>query len=140
MTLNLPALSDRGRERYATPKSAMTTRLDVKDAKDTDDEKRLDVWRATLRTRADGRCQRCGVKTIRTLALNTKRGEGHHIVKRAEKALRYDPRNGLHLCLRCHERITMGKLFVQQLAKHMFRLAGASHIDGSKPVTFQEAA
>lgn len=137
----LPAtLNSRQTERYAEAKSEMDTRLDVKSAKDKDDEKQLDAWRKGLRLRAKGRCQHCGIKTVKTLALDPKRGEGHHLVGRADKALRYDLRNGLHLCLKCHTAITTGKLFVQQLAKHLFKLGDRTLVNGAKPVTFTEKA
>lgn len=140
LTLNLMTLAEANRQPHATPKAAMVTRLDEKDAKDKDDEKQLNAWRKALRERAKGRCQKCGVKTIRTLELNTKRGEGHHIVGRANKALRYDSRNGLHLCLRCHSLFKAGKLFVQQIVTHMFKANGATHIDGSKPLIWLDKA
>lgn len=108
-----PSLNDRQGERYATSKQAMTTRLEVKDAKDKADDKKLEQW---------------------------KRGEAHHIASRADRAVRHDVRNGLHTCLGCHEKFTLCKLFIHQIAKHLFTVGTTTYINGSKKVTFSGKA
>lgn len=135
-----PSLSDRQAERYATPKHAMTTRLDVKGAKDKDDAKQLEDWKRAVRLRDKGRCRVCGIKTIKTLELNPKRGEAHHVASRKDKAVRYDVRNGLHCCCACHEKFTLGKLFVHQIAKLLMTVGQTTYINASKKVTFSEKA
>lgn len=124
----------------AVQKSAMVSRLDVKEAKDKDDEKKLEQWKRDVRLRDKGRCRVCGIKTIKTLELDPKRGEAHHIASRKDKAVRHDIRNGLHTCLSCHQKITAGKLFIHQIAKHLFKVGTQAYIDGSKKVTFSEKA
>ncbi len=125
---------------HATPKYAMTSRLDVKDAKDKDDEKKLEAWKREVRVRDKGRCRVCGIKTVKTLELDPKRGEAHHIASRKEKVVRHEIRNGLHCCLSCHEKFTLGKLFIAQAAKHLFVIGQTTYINASKKVTFSTKA
>ena len=50
------------------------------------------LWRDIIK--ADGICERCGAKGVRL--------EAHHIMGRARFSLRWDLRNGISLCFRCH--------------------------------------
>jgi len=136
----LPSAAEVNAKPHATPKHAMTTRLHVKAAKDKDDEKKLEQWKKDVGIRDKWTCRVCGIKTVKTMELDPKRGEAHHIAGRADKAVRYDVRNGLHCCLACHQKFTLGKLFISQIAKFLFKVGQKTYINGSKQVTFSERA
>jgi len=96
---------------YPQPKPA--SRLSVKSAARKDDRTQLSVWRNAIFKRDKGLCRCCGVKVIRCLELCDKRAECHHLEGRANKAVRYDVRNGVLLCAWCHESVERGKLRVE---------------------------
>ncbi len=50
------------------------------------------LWRDIVK--ADGICERCGARGVRL--------ETHHIMGRSRYSLRWDLRNGVSLCFRCH--------------------------------------
>lgn len=135
----LPTLASR-----TTPdlqKSATPSRLEAKDARDKDDEKKLKVWRDEVIDRDEHKCRCCGCRVIRTLALNARRFEAHHIAGRDDKAVRTDTRNGLTLCRKCHERVTglvNDKLTI--VGTVWFTVKGQRYINGDHVVKFQEAA
>lgn len=117
-------------------------RMDEKAAVEKVDAKFLAQWRAAVRRRDRGRCRVCGIKTVQTLELDPKRGEAHHIVSRTCQVTRYDVRNGLHTCLRCHSRFKARKLFVTGKASQMFKvglgITAKSYLDASYPLEFVE--
>jgi hypothetical protein len=135
----LPTLAEVQADRTGPLWKTPTGRLDAADAKEKDDAKLLEQWRRQVKTRDRGRCRVCGVKTIATMELDPKRGEAHHIVSRADKSVRYDVRNGLHVCLRDHRRFKGHRLHVVGTAAQMFVAAnGKSYLDASWPLTFKE--
>ncbi len=112
------------------------TRLDEKTAAKRDDAKLLETWKRKVRYRDRGHCRVCKIKTVTTLALDPKRGEAHHIVSRTCPAVRYDVRNGLHVCAKCHSLLTRHKLFVVGTAAQMFTAGDQktkSYLNGSEP-------
>jgi hypothetical protein len=70
-----------------------------------------------------------------------RRGEGHHIAGRADRAVRFDPRNRLLVCALDHERLELNKLFILATAKQMFVCEEnrKSYINADKKLKFQEA-
>ncbi len=61
---------------------------------------RSDVW-----LRDKGRCRVCGVKVIKSVKREPKRGEVHQLHGRTGD-LRHETRGAVLCCLRCHERLT----------------------------------
>ncbi len=68
------------------------------------------------------------------------RGEAHHLYGR-HKSVRYETRVGLHLCLRCHERVT-GKVNdrLEIVGTVWFVKEGVKYINADYPVTFRKIA
>jgi len=90
----------------------------------------------------DGHCCRwCKREAIKTIELVGQRGECHHVSGKVVKAIKWDRRNGLLLCLSCHERIT-GKVAEKFLihSRHTFSIDGIAYINADKPVRFQRVA
>ena len=117
------------------------SRLRAKADKDTDDAKRLREWRRHISARDEGKCRCCGVLTIRVGWLHPRRAECHHVEPRANRALRFETRNGLLLCRGCHERVTgkvNDKLTIRGTA-WFFGQDMLRYIDADRPVLFEEA-
>lgn len=123
------------RGRCAEQKSALKTRLDVKAAADKQDTRKLEVWRGLVYARDKFTCRCCGVKVIRTLNLDPKRAEAHHVKRRDELAVRYDVRNGLTLCLSCHQKVTHYLLRI--IATKFFMKGKTRYVNASAPVMFK---
>ena len=130
--LNLPYLS--AQTRAACPKPTQS-RLEQKVRKGLDDKAALAVFRRDVWSRDTGLCRVCGVKVIRTTALNPLRGEVHHLVGRANRVLRTDVRNGILVCLSDHERLTKHDVYVRQV-EGRFLLAGMWYLNADKPLQF----
>lgn len=129
------------RERCAEQKWQMDTRVDASDAKDREDKRRLEVWRSAVYAADRYLCRCCGLKVKRTLKLTAERAEAHHVAGRADVTVRYDPRNGLTLCYKCHRRVTgnvADKLVI--VGSVFFTIETTRYIDAREPVEFQEAA
>lgn len=123
------AFRDRLRDRgFGLPKGP--TRLDAKEAKDKIDEKELDAWRTKVYTRDRYRCRVCKRKVSRSIELKPDQAHGHHIVSRKFKPLRYDRRNGVTCCPRCHEDIERNRVVIIGKAADMFVLDGKSYLNG----------
>jgi HNH endonuclease len=138
---DLPTLADVQADRKGKPlwKSPIT-RLDVKVAAEKDERGQLDRWRRAVRTRDRGRCRVCGRKVKVTLELDPLRCEIHHIVGRADKAIRHDVRNGLTVCKTHHDQLTRHKLHVIGTAAMLFTASnGKSYLDANCALTFTEA-
>lgn len=139
--LDIQTLTDRSRERYAKPKGAEPSRLQVKAAKASDDSKderkaKAEVWKL------DGGCCRwCKRKVQRVMDLIPERAEFHHVSGRIVRAIRWDVRNLILLCAACHERIT-GKVAEKFLifSKHTFVVDGIAYINARKRVGYQRVA
>jgi 5-methylcytosine-specific restriction endonuclease McrA len=61
------------------------------------------AFKAAVWARDQGRCQRCGIRVIKTLALDPKRGEIHHVHPRSTAPSRkFDVNNAVLWCRKCH--------------------------------------
>lgn len=66
-------------------------------------EKKARDFRAAVWKRDDGICQRCGVKCLRTITLDVRRGEVHHLKPRSiSPENRYNVALARLYCLQCH--------------------------------------
>ncbi len=54
------------------------------------------LWPMLVKARADYRCERCGGSP------EGQNFHAHHVYKRNNHRLRWEPRNGIALCARCH--------------------------------------
>lgn len=133
-----PTLVDKQRLRYASPKGAAPSRLQVKAAKAKDESKDERAWKKAIWKRDAGKCRWCARKVLKCLDLTPERGECHHVVPRENRITRWDPRASLLLCASCHERIT-GKVNERFLlvASKTFAIEGVSYPDASKAVRFK---
>jgi hypothetical protein len=133
-----PTIADMRRQRTATPKSEMKTRLKEKTEKRTDESKAEREWRKVIWKRDEGKCRWCKRKVAKTIELIPERGECHHVVGRANQATRWEPRNGILVCASCHERLT-GKVNEKHVlvAAKTYTLDGVQYPDASKAVQFK---
>jgi 5-methylcytosine-specific restriction endonuclease McrA len=93
----------------ACPKPA--TKLVDRVAYKKEREAKERAFRQAVWTRDKSKCQRCGVKVIKTLALDAKRGEVHHLKPRSlDPGKRYDVNNGQLVCALCHQKLTRHEL------------------------------
>jgi hypothetical protein len=94
------------------------------------------VWK-----RDEGICRCCGTKVIKALELTPKRAESHHIVGRADWAVRFDPRNRVLVCAVCHEAIERNRILIVGTARQMFTAEnGKSYLNADCPLEFRKAA
>lgn len=141
----LPTVADMAAARAGKPfpKGASPSRLQAKEARDKDDDKKLAVWRDEVFDRDERKCRCCGLKVLRLQIkiLHPRRAEAHHVAGRDDQAVRYDVRNGLTLCLKCHERVTgvvNDKLRI--VGTVWFIKGGQRYINAQFPVTFVKVA
>ena len=138
----LPTLAQVAASRVGKPIGKGVSRLDAATAEDKDDAKKLRQWAAEVKARDAGICRVCGVQTIVTCELDERRGENHHIVSRTNPVTRYDRRNGLHLCGRCHRRFKARTLFVVPRLSQMFKagrgLSAKWYLNADLPLRFTE--
>jgi hypothetical protein len=135
--LNLPTLAELQQTRRAPQRP--TRKLVEKTAKAKDDKAQLEAWRRKVRDRDEMKCRVCQRKVIVTLELVANRAECHHIVGRAFKALRYDRRNGLLVCLDpCHRKLTTHDLVIVGQAKDMFEIepGGRRYLNADRDLQF----
>lgn len=98
MSLNLPALTDRSRERYATPKHAMTPAPLVKEEKRKAKKANEKTFREGVWERDKHRSRASRKPLARSGTDFHKVGEVHHVVPRSLAPERvYDVTNGLLL-------------------------------------------
>jgi hypothetical protein len=137
----LPDLATEQQRRRATPKGAAPSRLQVKEAKRTDERKEETAWKRAIWKRDHGLCRWCHRVCRRCLDLAPDRGECHHVSGRVVREIRWDVRNGLLLCAACHERIT-GRVAEKSLihSKHTFTVDSVAYLNANKPVRFQRVA
>jgi ribosomal protein L37AE/L43A len=136
----LPTLATMQAQRRAVAKADLPTRLDAKTAADRSDAKALQQWAHAVRARDRETCRVCQRKTVRTVALDPRRGEAHHLRPRSCLVTRTDVRNGVWTCLACHKLLTGHKLFpVGQGADSTFKAGrtGKTFLNGdSLTLTF----
>jgi hypothetical protein len=136
---DLMSLADRPRTgvaKHAGPSKAEQNKAEQK-AEQKADAKALFNWRKAIWKRDKDRCRCCGKLVSRTLEALPSRGECHHIAGREDKAVRYDPRNGVLVCLSpCHERLTRRELFILGSAKRLFTVKGKQYLNADGPLSF----
>lgn len=139
---DLSTLNGRSRERYATAKHAIPTRLDERTADQRDGKAAEKTWRKGCIARDGKICRCCERKVVQQLALAPERLEVHHVAGRVDQAVRWDLRNGIVLCSECHEKVTRHLLFILQAARSLFTVEGSTkaYINASKKVTFSPKA
>lgn len=116
-------------------KSPHGTRLDQAEADRKADEKALETWKKAVRARDGKFCRCCKRKIVVTMTLQANRAECHHITGRAHKPTRTDVRNGLQLCLGCHQKVERAE--IQIVGSVFFTIGNREYVDGSQPVTFK---
>ena len=114
MSLNLQTLADRSRERYATPKGALPTKLDhavEKKAATREDVRKLAAWSLAVKIRDSYKDRHTGKKVKgNRLALDPDSAHAHHIEPRGNWDTRYDLRNGICLSYATHDAVERNKL------------------------------
>lgn len=135
--LDLPSLN--GQPGRPVPKGK--TRLEESMQADADEESNGETWRTAVYVRDKYRCRCCGCKVKRSIGREASRATPHHIKRRDNLETRFDRRNGLTLCLWCHERVT-GKVNdrLDVIGTVYFDIDGRSYIDGDHKVTFAKVA
>lgn len=127
--------TQRTRDR-AQPKpdtSSLTRSIARKGARRLDRD-RLIVWAQTVKDRDRWRDRKTRQRVYPTDVVDPLRAEAHHIEPKADKRVRYDPRNGVCLSLATHALVTSGILRIEGTA--WFRVKGQRYIDGRKPIYF----
>lgn len=85
------------------PRPRILDRIEYKRERDAKER----AFKAAVWARDKGFCQCCGVKCLKTIAADPKRGEVHHLKPRSTSPeKRYDVDNGQLLCLICHTKAT----------------------------------
>jgi 5-methylcytosine-specific restriction endonuclease McrA len=139
--LKSPSLVERSATPRATPKHGEKTRAEQFKADAKDEKQQEAVCKKAVWTRDKGCCRSCGDKVLKQLAYHPKRGETHHVVGRADWAVRFDPRNRVLVCAECHERIERGKVAIIGTARQMFTAEnGKSYLNADCKLKFTEAA
>jgi len=141
MVLNLPTLAEVEAMRRGKPLPKGASRSEVKAKDDTDDERKLEAWRTAVYSRDEYFCRCCRKKVHRDLEMVPDQAQAHHIVGRATKIVRYDVRNGVTLCRKCHERVTGAvndKLVI--LGTKVFMIGARKFIDATHRLIFKKAA
>ena len=134
----LATLQDR--PRCAVQKHAMRSRLDDKAEKDKATDKAWEACKLAVDERDRGKCRVCLRRVVKTLALDPKRAEHHHLCRRSkEKALRLDSRNIVLVHLACHQLIERHKLEPVQKDVLKFQLAGVSYVNADYLIEFKKA-
>lgn len=93
-------------DRAGKPLLKGKSRSQLKAERDKVDENAEEHWKREVRTRDEYHCRWCRRRVVVTIELVPERAECHHLVSRTVVAVRWDVRNGILLCLACHERVT----------------------------------
>lgn len=134
---SLPTLADVQRKPRAQLKCSLGTKLDrAIDSKAVRlaDARALRVWADAVKDRDKWKDRRTGVKVFRSLALDPRRAEAHHVVDRSDLATRYDVRNGITLSLETHLLVETYRL--RLVGTKFFWTGGRRYIDATFPVKF----
>lgn len=129
-----PTLVDLQRERRATPKGQIPTRLEEKTEKKVNEAKEWERAKREVWTRDKSRCRLTKRKVKKTLELDPLRGEVHHLAPREDKSVRYDKRNLVLLSLETHERVTRHELTI--VGTRFFMVDGKKYINADYAVRF----
>lgn len=130
--------------RYVKPgsllKSGITKRVDANDKDDRDDKAAERRWKREIWKRDKHVCRCCEKYVEKSLDLLPTRGECHHLAGRADQSVRWDQRNGVLVCNRCHEAIEHNEIVVLQVARFAFKVGLKTYLNGNKKLTFKRAA
>lgn len=139
--LDRPSLNEVQRTSRAVSKDKIPTRLEEKTEAIVDEKKLEAACKKRVWTRDKSLCRVCGCKVLKSLALQPKRGETHHIVGRADQAVRFDPRNRVLVCATDHEAIERHRIVIIGTARQMFTAYdGKAYLNADTPLTFKRAA
>jgi len=133
---DLPTLDQASRTKRRNGKGA--TRLEQRTADDAEDRRREVACTAKVWRRDAGTCRVCGTKVTRTLALDPKRGETHHLAPRADRRVRFDPRNRILVHLKCHARFKAGTIRVVRDGAETFTIDSRIYLNADHPLTFAD--
>ncbi len=100
------------------------------------DRTKLQAWANKVKDRDEWKDRHDGLPVLRTNALCERRGEAHHIVPKADKAVRYDVRNGICLSYDTHARVEANELTI--IGTKFFEVDGRRYIDATHRVIFKE--
>lgn len=137
MTADLETLAEAQRRPRATRKRDLPTALDraiAAKAARAEDERKLRAWALAVKTRDQWRDRKTGARLRRCLELDPLRAEAHHIAPKADRAVRYDVRNGLTLSAQVHAAVEDGQFRIE--GTRWFQVGGARYIDARFPVFF----
>ena len=98
------------------------------------DAQQLRAWARTVKDRDHWRDMKTGKRVFSTKALDPDRAEAHHIEPKANKATRYDPRNGVTLSLASHLAVELGRYRID--GTKWFTVKGQRYINANFPVYF----
>lgn len=135
---NLPTLDEVNAKPRSCWKYDIEKRSDKNakdDRQDKADERR---WKRDIWKRDKHVCRCCARHVEKSLDLKPTRGECHHLAGRADKAVRWDVRNGILTCHDCHEAIEHNEKVVLQAARFAFIEDGKTYLNGDKKLTFKE--
>lgn len=123
------------------PKGVEPTRRQAKDTKASDDGRDERDAKTAVWALDKGCCRWCRRKVERVGEPVDNRAEFHHVSGRRVKAIRWDIRNLMLLCLGCHAKVT-GVINERWriVSKHLFDVDGKSYINARRPVQFERAA
>jgi len=135
---HLPTLAEMRAKPLALPKSATpkTDHAKAVQRSASADRRALTAWANTVKKRDKWKDRYDGQRVIRIIGPHPRRAEAHHIVSRADQAVRYDVRNGLTLSLENHEKVERGLLRI--VGTKFFTVNGRKYTDGTHTVIFQE--
>lgn len=136
--LNLPTPEEARSLRPLKQKHEQPSQLDVKTAKAKDDKAAEKKWRAAVWNRDKGKSRFSGKKVKATMALDPMRGERHHIVGKADRRVRWDPRNALLLELEIHQKVERNEIKI--VGTKFFKVDAVEYIDARAKVKFTDAA
>lgn len=120
---------------FAFPKGP--TKLDTKIAKVRDDDKSDASFKAAVWKRDQNRCRVCRKHVVKSLELTAKRGEVHHLEKRRDQAVRFDPRNGLLCCAVCHAKLEQHVLVIYGQDADRFTVNGRKYLNADATLEFK---
>lgn len=115
------------------------SRAELNGEAEKDDKRELAAWSKAIWKRDKGKCRACGIAVVKRLDALPDTGDPHHIVGRADKAVRYDTRNGLLVCRTCHDKLTGAvgqRLHITGTAKQMFTVNGRPYLNADCKLRF----
>lgn len=135
---DLPTLGEQQAKWFGKPIPKGPSQRELNDAEDRDEKKAEAAWKKAIWKRDESQCRVCEREVKRSMKRISGRGEVHHIASRADKTVRWDPRNGLLTCAKCHDRLERNEVVILATGKQMFVENGKSYIDGRCRLKFKE--